>query len=157
MQKMRSLVEEGADVNGKSESGVTPLISAASGNRQSAINFLLARAADKYAKTNEGFAAFDFAAYNRNEAMARLLWIRFSAMSDAALKAAMDESRSRMIWNSCLSRRPSRRDVVQTSLDSKSSALFNRKQGYRCSDWTGRSYIPWLKKPLPFDRAQSIY
>ena len=73
MQKMRSLVEEGADVNGKSESDVTPLISAASGNRQSAINFLLARAADKYAKTNESFAAFDFAAYNRNEAMARLV------------------------------------------------------------------------------------
>jgi ankyrin repeat protein len=54
--------------------GVTPLITAASGNQLDVVRYLLIRGADKYARTYEGFTAFDFAAYNGNEAMARLLW-----------------------------------------------------------------------------------
>jgi Ankyrin repeats (3 copies) len=147
------------------DNGITPLISEASGNHQNAVRFLLAHGADKYAKTNEGFTAFDFAAYLKNESMARLLWIRLSTMSDAALKAAMDESYSKMDWYNCqflISRLPkqdpSPRDVFQADLESKrNSPLFHQERISRCRDWVSRNPMPPLKYALPFDKAQSLY
>jgi hypothetical protein len=125
------------------DNGITPLISEASANHQTAVRFLLAHGADKYAKTSDGFTAFDYAAYNQNEPMARLLWIGLSAMSDAALKAAMNESYLKLLWSSCqflLSRLPrqdpSPNDVFQADLEGKSnSPLFHQERISCCRDW----------------------
>lgn len=158
----RNATQEGADFNGKSANGVTPLIYAASGNQLDAVIFLLARRADKYARTKEGFTAFDFAAYYTNEAMARRLWIRLSPMSDAAFTASMDESRARMNWGICAIRLlrppegPLKLSDVSTALDGKRSSLVYRKQQYRC-DQTVHSYISQLKNPLPSDKTQSMF
>jgi ankyrin repeat protein len=164
-RQKRNAVHEGADFadfNRKSANGVTPLISAASGNQPNAVIFLLARRADKYARTNEGFTAFDFAAYNTNEAMARRLWIRLSPMRDAALTASGDESRARMNWDICVIRLlrspegPLRLSDVSTAFDGKRSSLVYRKQQYRC-DQTVHSYVSQLKNPLPSDKTLSMF
>ena len=133
----------------KSETGVTPLISETAANRPNAVRFLLARGASKYARTNEGFTAFDFAAYNKNEAMARLLWTRLSAISDSTLKAAMDESYSKMTWSVCrflLSRLPRRdpspRDIFRTDLGVETSPLSHQERISRCREWVRRNQIP---------------
>jgi ankyrin repeat protein len=146
-----------------SETGVTPLISEASANRPKAVRFLLARGASKYAKTNEGFTAFDFAAYNKNESMARLLWTSLSGISDSALKAAMDESYSRMTWSVCqflLSQTPEQdalpRNVFQTDIEVETSSLSPQERISRCRGWVSRNQIPQSRNALSFDKAQSL-
>jgi ankyrin repeat protein len=59
--RMTELLSEGTDVNQANALGVTPLISAASGLRHGAVNFLLYHGANRSLKTLQGFTAFDFA------------------------------------------------------------------------------------------------
>jgi len=148
----------------KSEPDIAPLISQAGANRPKAVRLLLARGASKYAKTNEGFTAFDFAAFNKNESMARLLWTRLSAISDSALKAAMDESDSRMTLTVCqfqLSRvpkqDPSPKDIFQTDLGVEPSPLSNQERLSRCREWVSRNQTAQRKSALPFYMTQSFY
>jgi hypothetical protein len=143
--------------------GVTPLMSAASGNQLDVVRYILARRADKYARTHEGFTAFDFAAYNGSEALTRLLWTGLSPMSDTAVKLAMDDAGARMNWDICLIRlsRPSGdqlmlNDVLPTDGESRRSALVNRKPRYAC-DQIVESYRSALKNPFPFMQAQPTY
>ncbi|MGZ3519310.1 MAG: ankyrin repeat domain-containing protein [Vulcanimicrobiaceae bacterium] len=73
IDKVKSLIADGADVNGSNERFVTPLISAASGCQLSAVQFLLSRGADPAAETDEGFNAYDFAIFNNDVTIARLV------------------------------------------------------------------------------------
>jgi hypothetical protein len=142
-----------------SETGVTPLISEASANRPNAVRYWLARGVSKYAKTNEGFTAFDFAAYNKNESMARLLWPRLSAMSDSVLKAAMDESYSRMSGSVCQfllsqlsTQDASPRNIFQSGLEVETFSLSPQERISRCRGWVSRNQIPRWRNALSFDR-----
>jgi hypothetical protein len=147
-----------------SDTGVTPLISEASANRPNAVRYWLARGVSRYAKTNEGFTAFDFAAYNKNELLARRLWTRLSAMSDTALKATMDESYSEVSWSVCQfllsqlpQQDPSPRNVLQIDLRVETSSLSPQERISRCSEWTSRNRIPHRRNALPFNKASSVY
>src|SRR5512143_1756482 len=54
---VRRLLSEGADVNGKDEDGVTPLMRAASAGRGDMVALMLASGADVHAKTSGGVSA----------------------------------------------------------------------------------------------------
>jgi hypothetical protein len=71
--RMKQLIDEGVDVNAQSESGVTALISAASGLQHEAAALLLSHGADPSKVTGQGFSAYDFAHNQNDEVLARML------------------------------------------------------------------------------------
>lgn len=75
LAEIKRLLAEGADVNATNERGVTPLISATAGYQLGVVEFLLSLGADPTPQTDEGFNAFDFAFYNNDVGIARLIRI----------------------------------------------------------------------------------
>jgi ankyrin repeat protein len=68
IETARAMIEKGADVNARSEAGVTPLMVAAANNRSSMLGFLLQQGADANLKNAGGKTALDLARENLSEA-----------------------------------------------------------------------------------------
>lgn len=93
VEDMKTLISEGAEVNGTNERLVTPLISAVSGCQLSAVEYLLSQGADRSMETDQGFNAFDFAFYLNDVAVAALVRTKAMApkpMRDFTVKISKD-------------------------------------------------------------------
>jgi ankyrin repeat protein len=77
----KGLIEGGADVNAKSNSGVTALMVAAAHNSPPMIGLLIEAGADVNAKDNEGKTAQDVAEQNGNREAAQAIQVLGTAMS----------------------------------------------------------------------------
>jgi len=75
MAEIKRLLAKDTDVNAANERGVTPLIAATAGCQLSVVEFFLSLGADPTPQTDEGFNAFDFAFYNNDVGIARLIRI----------------------------------------------------------------------------------
>jgi hypothetical protein len=73
IDQINTLLRSGADVNVANASGITPLIAASASLQRNAVELLLARGADRSAKTNEGFTAYDFAKNQLKDDLAGIL------------------------------------------------------------------------------------
>jgi hypothetical protein len=73
LEKIKEFLARGADVNSADAEGLTPLIAASSYLRRSTVELLLSRGANRSARTNEGFTAYDFAKNQRNDDLASIL------------------------------------------------------------------------------------
>lgn len=62
LESVRTLLDEGADINFQGEEGSTPLHDAIEQNHQSVIHFLVQRGASKCIKNKEGMTASSLAA-----------------------------------------------------------------------------------------------
>lgn len=60
------LIENGADVNAKDNTGVTPLMFASTLDHHAVAKLLIESGSDVNAKDNDGWSALIFAAYNGN-------------------------------------------------------------------------------------------
>ena len=69
----RALVEKGADVNSRSERGLTPLHGAAFGGSARLVGFLIETGADINARSDDGKTALDLAVESRQTDIARTL------------------------------------------------------------------------------------
>jgi hypothetical protein len=73
LDRVKSLVSGGADVNSKNRMGMTPLVVAAMNSRTAVCEFLVASGADLNAKDGQGRTALYFAVDRNNKELAELL------------------------------------------------------------------------------------
>ncbi len=73
LEEVKAALEEGANINIKSESGFTPLMVVCCFNHSDIARFLIEKGADLEIKAKEGITALMFASYNGNLEIVKLL------------------------------------------------------------------------------------